>query len=63
MEMFQREQLQQMDDEDWAEMQKLFESFGDFNPVIPAPENSEEFKNQQEGIQQKPNKKRKSYSL
>lgn len=62
MEMLQQ-QMQNMDGKDWAEMQRLFESFGDFSPMIPAPENLDEFKKEEGDIKEKSNKKRKSYTL
>jgi len=56
-------QMQQMDTEDWTDMQQLFESFGDFLPVIPAPENLDKIGQEDGDIKEKPNKKRKTYTL
>jgi len=58
-----QKQMQQMDSEDWSEIEKLFKSFGDFSPTIPAPENSEEFKEDDIDIKDNSNKKRKTYQL
>lgn len=57
------QQMQQMDSEDWAELEKLFKSFGDFTPLVPAPENFDEFNEEEGDIKEKPNKKRKTFKL
>jgi hypothetical protein len=62
MEMLQQ-QMKQMESEDWAELEKLFESFGKFSPMIPTPEKLDEFKKEEGDIKEKSNKKRKSYTL
>jgi hypothetical protein len=61
MELLQK-QMQQIDEEDWVEMEKLFKSFGDFSPTVPAPEESDK-KEEGGNIIKKPNKKRKVYTL
>jgi len=53
----------QMEGVDWKEMEKLFKSFGDFTPLVPLPENFEEFKKQEGDIIKKSNKNWKSYTL
>jgi len=53
----------QMEGVDWKEMEKLFKSFGDFTPLVPLPENLEEFKKQEGDIIKKSNKNWKSYTL
>ena len=59
MEMLQK----QMESLDWKEMEKLFKSFGDITPLVPIPENLEEFKKEKGDIIKKSNKNRKSYTL
>ncbi len=61
MELLQK-QMQQMDDEDWTEIENLFKSFGDFSPTVPAPEELDEEK-EEGNIIKKSNKKRKVYTL
>ncbi len=61
MELLQK-QMQEMDQDDWAEIEKLFKSFDGFSPIVPAPEKLDEGK-KEEDITKKLNKKRKVYSL
>jgi hypothetical protein len=61
MELLQK-QMQEMDQDDWAEIEKLFKPFDGFSPIVPAPEKLDEGK-KEEDITKKLNKKRKVYSL
>ena len=55
-------QLQQMDGTDWAEIEKLFKSFGELSPRIPAPDKLDK-DNEEGNSTDKPDKKRKVYAL
>jgi len=57
-----QEQMQEIDAEDWAEIQRLFEQFGTEMPLMPAPKDwpKQDLKDK-EGKKKK--KKRKVYTL
>ena len=57
-----QEQMRQLDDQDWVEIQKLLEQFGQQIPMIPAPEDLPE-NGSKDPNKRKSKKKRKVYTL